>query len=144
MRTTSGGNFEGVLGFGSTPQSHGQPRDQPAVQAQQQQQDAPQPGQAAGLSSWDLAGAPEAADKKPEINFGNGGGPGWGSGQKKWRIAAGAAGPGDEKVCPTCLARKGTADGRRPCTFPLRRTNRVPNPSGRRRRLHLFPTGTPR
>ncbi len=101
VRTSSGGNFEGVLGFGSTPQSHGQSRDHaapPQQQSQQQHPDASQAGQPAGQASWEQVGAPENADKKPEINFGNGGGPGWGSGQKKWRIATGASGPGDEKV----------------------------------------------
>lgn len=38
--------------------------------------------------------AEQGRDREPEMRaFGTGGGPGWGAGQKKWRLAAGLAAP---------------------------------------------------
>ena len=49
-------------------------------------------------------GAPTGGggEEKKDI-FGNGGGPGWGNGQKKWRLAA--AQTEEEKVCLLDIAR---------------------------------------
>lgn len=75
---TASGNFEGVLGFAGAPQ---QDRN---VSGGTADGTAPQ-------SPWK-----EKSEEKPEV-FGAGGGPGWGTGQKKWRLAAGIS-TQEEKV----------------------------------------------
>ena len=82
---TASGNFEGVLGFGGpapAPAPAPAPVSAPApplAAAAVEPSEAPQ-------SPWKEKG--EQKEKVGEV-FGSGGGPGWGTGQKKWRIAAG-------------------------------------------------------
>jgi len=87
---TASGSFEGVLGFGGPAQPPvPTPAPAPPVTAAEPVE-RPQ-------SPWKEKGEPK--EKVGEV-FGSGGGPGWGTGQKKWRIAAGlASAPENEKVC---------------------------------------------
>ncbi|WVQ81229.1 hypothetical protein IAT38_003351 [Cryptococcus sp. DSM 104549] len=85
---TGSGNFEGVLGFGSGPASAAALPLSPTTDTHDD-----------GFKTAKLGGEPKAVDgeeKKEEGGrFGKGGGPGWGTGQKKWRIAAGLSAPGE-------------------------------------------------
>ncbi|KAK4683910.1 hypothetical protein P7C73_g6302, partial [Tremellales sp. Uapishka_1] len=91
---TGSGTFEGVLGFGnfaptSTPQAHPtssgpeSPISVPSAENRWQ-------GQVAKEKD-----SPIAPGKEETPSFGNGGGPGWGTGQRKWRTAAALNGPGE-------------------------------------------------
>lgn len=89
---TLSGNFEGVLGFGGTPIAQPQPSENiPTTPIASSAFDAvvlPDP------KSGETAKPTEPKEKEPSlVSFGNGGGPGWGTGQKKWRLAAGLVGP---------------------------------------------------
>jgi PERQ amino acid-rich with GYF domain-containing protein len=77
---TASGSFEGVLGFGGN---------------------APQERNISGGAAE--GPEPKEVDKEPPSSSSRvGGGPGWGTGQKKWRIAAGlTAAPETEKVSST-------------------------------------------
>ncbi|ORX39105.1 hypothetical protein BD324DRAFT_649196 [Kockovaella imperatae] len=84
-RTVSG-SFEGVLGFGTAGTST------QSTAATSNSASPATPTTTAGFEA-----APGASNKEPEPNFGTGGGPGWGTGQKKWRIAAGLNAPESQK-----------------------------------------------
>jgi len=79
---TASGNFEGVLGFGGA-----------AVGTPVEANGGPQ-------SPWKEK--TEQPKEKPAETFGSGGGPGWGTGQKKWRLAAGRT-AGDNDAVSSCL-----------------------------------------
>ncbi|KAK8843328.1 hypothetical protein IAR55_006983 [Kwoniella newhampshirensis] len=89
-RTTSG-NFEGVLGFGipaappPAPLQHTSPTLDTHDEAKRKAAEVPQKVEGA-----------EEKKEEDQTKFGKGGGPGWGSGQKKWRIAAGLATSADD------------------------------------------------
>ena len=103
MRTTSG-SFEGVLGFGSsivpsltTSDTHPAPSDSASPQTPNISAPIETTSSFAPVNGWAEKVA-EGERERPEIGrdngydlpaFGVGGGPGWGSGQKKWRLAAG-------------------------------------------------------
>jgi hypothetical protein len=93
---TASGNFEGVLGFGG----NGQPQ-----QSQPLQQERVVSGGAVEAAVPQSPWKEKTEGEKPEV-FGSGGGPGWGTGQKKWRIAAGLS-TRDEKVS---IVERQTAD----------------------------------
>ena len=77
---TISGSFEGVLGFGSQSSTA-------ATQPTATTSNSASPVTPTTSSGFDPT--PQVALNKPEPSFGEGGGPGWGTGQKKWRIAAG-------------------------------------------------------
>lgn len=92
---SASGTFEGVLGFGNmnsnipapvsapAPTSPTSPSTGTGIETQPQRwRDKLQDGQ-----KVDVVREKEA---EPVISFGNGGGPGWGTGQRKWRTAAAA------------------------------------------------------
>ncbi|WVR09078.1 hypothetical protein IAU60_006139 [Kwoniella sp. DSM 27419] len=97
---TASGNFEGVLGFGSTT-----PSAITAVNPLSPSVDSHDAQDAAGrLRNGDAARSKvEGGEEKRDEDmskFGKGGGPGWGTGQKKWRVAAGLTprGEGDRTL----------------------------------------------
>ncbi|WWC91225.1 uncharacterized protein L201_006167 [Kwoniella dendrophila CBS 6074] len=89
---TGSGNFEGVLGFGGVAPSalstanplSPNPNADPVVDTTD-----------STLRNGDSAKEKVEEEKEEVGKFGKGGGPGWGTGQKKWRIAAGLTAPGD-------------------------------------------------
>ncbi|WRT69040.1 uncharacterized protein IL334_006023 [Kwoniella shivajii] len=89
---TASGSFEGVLGFGSTPTtalSSAAPLS-PSVDVQTENNDAK------NRNGEVQKEKPDEEKKEEDLGkFGKGGGPGWGTGQKKWRIAAGLSARGD-------------------------------------------------
>lgn len=88
---THSGNFEGVLGFGQS---------QPAPLNSSTSEVPPSNGTTAGWRERQEKERQEIekVEEKEEPGFGKGGGPGWGNGQKKWRLAAGAD---TERVSPS-------------------------------------------
>jgi len=105
------GSFEGVLGFGNAApapiasngnQQTGSGSGSP--EASNTSGIFESPMSTAPLRTWrekpaeEQRGKPEVTrEKEPDTLAFGGGGPGWGIGQKKWRIAAGRTAP-DEKV----------------------------------------------
>ncbi|WVF65563.1 hypothetical protein IAT40_000292 [Kwoniella sp. CBS 6097] len=91
---TASGSFEGVLGFGSTT-----PSAMTAVNPLSPNVDIHETPDAGSKGrNGDVAREKEGGEEKKEeevTRFGKGGGPGWGTGQKKWRIAAGLSAPGE-------------------------------------------------
>ncbi|WWD21157.1 hypothetical protein CI109_105640 [Kwoniella shandongensis] len=88
-RTTSG-NFEGVLGFGNAPIAPPAPHQplSPTLDTHDETK----------RKTAELPQKVEGGEEKKEedaTKFGKGGGPGWGSGQKKWRLAAGITSTSD-------------------------------------------------
>jgi len=88
---TASGNFEGVLGFGGAAASP--VANTAAVGTPVEANGGPQ-------SPWKEK--TEQPKEKPAETFGSGGGPGWGTGQKKWRLAAGRT-AGDNDAVSSCL-----------------------------------------
>ena len=110
---TTSGSFEGVLGFGCAPQTAiPQPSTGTSGGLEGEALDAPHDGMpntapAANGNGWrekqDLKHQLDQVQKKERedlpATFGNGGGPGWGTGQRKWRQNASLVGVGEgEKV----------------------------------------------
>jgi hypothetical protein len=99
---TASGNFEGVLGFGGSAITPSNAPTQPTTSSS---------GSPATptTTSFDSIAQPapiavKEKEKEPSdapIMFGAGGGPGWGSGQKKWRIAAGLSNRDGDRVGST-------------------------------------------
>lgn len=83
------GTFEGVLGFGQGG----------AAPLSSSTSEVPPSGTSTGWRERQERERQERdiSEEKEEPSFGNGGGPGWGNGQRKWRLAAGAE---QEKVSP--------------------------------------------
>jgi hypothetical protein len=87
------GNFEGVLGFGG-PAVHSSTTATPTTEPTASSSASP----ATPLtSSFDSPIAHPVPKEPQDLSgaFGIGGGPGWGSGQKKWRLAAAMSGRED-------------------------------------------------
>ncbi|WVQ93228.1 hypothetical protein IAU59_000293 [Kwoniella sp. CBS 9459] len=93
---TASGSFEGVLGFGSTTPSAMTAVNplSPNVDIHETP-DAGNKGRNGDIAREKEGGGGEEEKEEEVSRFGKGGGPGWGTGQKKWRIAAGLSAPGE-------------------------------------------------